>query len=44
MVISKEEKILIESLYEAKVMVCTDFLNSFCREKLDERWFRQCMC
>jgi len=32
MVISKEDKILIESLYETKVMVCINFWNSFCRK------------
>ena len=40
MVISKEDKTLIESLKQ-KVMASANFLNSFRRKKMDERRFRQ---
>ena len=41
MVISKEDQILIESLYETKGYGTRKLLNGFRRRKLDERRFRQ---
>jgi len=40
-VISKEDKILIESLYETKSYSTRKLLKQFPQKKLNEKWFRE---